>query len=125
MQNDILEIAGTKTMPTISFKGGKLDIIGRSTPIDSCEWFAPLLNVMHAFKTKKGGKLEINIQLDFLNSESNRTLLNLLNVAEKMYNEGHGVHVKWHYKPNDPVMFEQGNIFQSLVELPFTFEPLA
>ncbi|HEY9123092.1 MAG TPA: DUF1987 domain-containing protein [Bacteroidales bacterium] len=124
MQNDFLEIEGTKTMPAISFKEGKLDIIGRSIPIDSCEWFAPLLNVMYAYKAKKGEKLEINIQLDFLNSESNRTLLNLLTIAEKIYNEGHAVHVKWYYKPNDPVMFEQGNIFQSLVELPFTFEPI-
>lgn len=119
-----LKIEGTKTMPAISFKDGKLNIVGRSIPNDSCEWFSPLLDVMYNYSNHPEKITEINIHLDYLNSESNRTLMNLLVMAEKIYNTGRNVIIRWFYTTNDQVMYEQGNIFQSLIEIPFRFEPI-
>jgi hypothetical protein len=119
-----LKIEGTKTQPNITFKDGKLNIVGRSIPHDSCEWFAPLLNLMYVYSKNPELVTEINVHLDYLNSESNRTLMNLLVVAEKIYNTGRSVVIRWYYKSNDQVMLEQGNIFQSLIEIPFRFEPI-
>jgi hypothetical protein len=120
-----INIQGTKTLPAITFKNGKLNIVGRSIPHDSSEWFSPLLNVMYNYSQHPEKVTEINIHLDYLNSESNRTLMNLLVVAEKIYNSGRNVEIKWYYKSNDSVMFEQGNIFQSLIEIPFKFESIS
>jgi hypothetical protein len=48
--------------------------------------------------------------------------MNLLILAEKMHRRGKKVEIKWFYRKNDNVMFEQGHIFKSLLDVPFCFE---
>ena len=108
-------------MPTISFQSGKLNISGRSIPPDSIKLFEPLLQVFYTYSQNPEEITEFNIQLEYLNSDSNRALMNLLFMAEKLYNEGKKVIVRWYYRSNDMLMYEQGNIFKSLVEVPFSF----
>jgi hypothetical protein len=117
-----LIIEGSKTMPAISFKSGKLRIIGRSIPADSRRLYDPLFQVLYLYSQDPEDVTEINIQLEYLNSDSNRSLMNLLILAEKMCRRGKKVIINWFYKSNDTVMFEQGHIFKSLIEVPFRFE---
>ncbi len=119
-----IKIDGSKTMPAITFINGKLNIVGRSIPHNSREWFEPLFQAMYAYALEPKEITEIDIQLDYLNSDSNRALLNLLMIAEKMYSRGKKVIVRWYYQNNDAVMYDQGSIFKSLVDLPFSFEPM-
>lgn len=118
-----VKIDGSKTMPAITFKNGKLNIIGRSIPNNSKEWFDPLFQALDVYSKEPKEMTEINIDLDYLNSDSNRSLMSLFIIAEKMYNCGKHVIVRWHYKNNDTVMYDQGDIFKSLLDLPFSFEP--
>jgi hypothetical protein len=117
-----LTIEGSKTMPAISFIRGKLRIIGRSIPADSKRLYDTLFHVLYLYSQDPEETTEINIQLEYLNSDSNRSLMNLLILAEKMHRRGKKVIINWFYKNNDSVMFEQGNIFKSLIEVPFCFE---
>jgi hypothetical protein len=119
-----LKIEGSKTMPAITFRNGKLNIIGRSIPADSQGLYEPLFKLLFSYSKHPEDSTEINIQLDYLNSDSNRALMNLLLVAEKIYDKGNKVLVRWYYKNNDSGMFDQGNIFKSLIEVPFSFEPI-
>ena len=117
-----LIIEGTKTMPSISFKSGKLKIVGRSIPTDSKRIYDPLFHVLYLYSQDPEDITEIDIQLEYLNSDSNRALMNLLVLAEKLYRKGKQVVIKWFYNKNDSFMFEQGNIFKSLIEVPFCLE---
>ncbi len=119
-----LNMNGSKTMPAITFKNGKLNIIGRSVPCNSKEWFEPLLQALNIYLQNPNEITEININLDYLNSDSNRAIMNILMLAEKMYNGGKKVIIRWHYKNYDSAMYDQGSIFKSLVEVPFSFEPV-
>jgi hypothetical protein len=119
-----LKIEGSKTMPAISFRNGKLNIIGRSIPSDSKGLYEPLFKMLFLYSQHPEDSTEINIQLDYLNSDSNRALMNVLLMAEKIYVKGNKVRVRWFYKNNDSVMYDQGNIFKSLIEVPFSFEPI-
>jgi hypothetical protein len=121
MVSEEIKIEGSKTIPTISFQCGKLNISGRSVPSDSKKLFEPLLQVFYTYSLNPEEITEFNIQLEYLNSDTNRALMNLLFMAEKLYNEGKKVVVRWYYRNNDQLMFEQGNIFKSLVEVPFSF----
>lgn len=124
MTSPELTIEGSKTMPSITFKSGKLKIIGRSIPPDSKRLYDPLFHVLYLYSQDPEEVTEINIQLEYLNSDSNRSLMNLLILAEKMHRRGKQVVIRWYYKNNDSVMFEQGHIFKSLIEVPFCFEPI-
>ena len=122
MKSPELIIEGSKTMPAISFKSGKLKITGRSIPTDSRRLYDPLFHVLYLYSQDPEDVTEFNIQLEYLNSDSNRSLMNLLIIAEKMHRRGKEVIIKWYYKNSDTVMFEQGHIFKSLIDVPFCFE---
>jgi Domain of unknown function (DUF1987). len=122
MTSPELTIEGSKTMPAISFKSGKLQIIGRSIPADSKRLYDPLFHVLYLYSQDPEDVTEIDIQLEYLNSDSNRSLMNLLILAEKLHRRGKKVIIKWFYRNNDNVMFEQGHIFKSLLDVPFCFE---
>lgn len=119
-----LFIEGTKTMPAISFRNGRLNIVGRSIPQDTKKIYDKLLEVLYNYYQRPKEKTEINIQLEYLNSESNRSLMNILMIAEKLHSRGNNVVIRWFYKDNDVLMFDQGKIFKSLLEVPFKFEPI-
>jgi hypothetical protein len=115
----------TKLLPSITFYDGVLNIIGRSIPHDSNILYNPLIKVFYQYSLEPHDKTEINIKLDYLNSESNRQLLNVLIIAEKINRRGKNVLIKWHYKPTDLLMLEQGGIFKAIVDVPFSFEPVS
>ncbi len=64
---------------------------------------------------------EVHINLEYMNSTSNRSLLNLLIVAEKLHEENKNVNVYWYYRQEDEIIHEQGKIFEELLNLPFSF----
>lgn len=119
-----LNIEGSKIKPSISFRKGKIDIIGRSIQTNAGEWFYPLYQALNQYSSNPNDLTEVNIQLDYLNSDSNRSLMNILVLVEKIQSRGKKVIVRWYYKKNDHVMLEQGSIFQSLFEVPFSFETI-
>ncbi len=124
MNSPELIIKGSKTMPAITFSKGKLDIVGRSIPTESRGFYDSLFNVLYTYSNNPENVTEINFQLEYLNSDSNRSILNILLIAEKLYNKGKNVVIRWFYKNNDSFMLDQGNIFKSLIEVPFCFEPI-
>jgi hypothetical protein len=119
-----LKIEATKTMPAVTFNDGILSIVGRSIPHNSELLYNPLLMVLFNYSQNPNRSTEINIKLEYLNSDSNRSLMNVLIIAEKMHRRGNKVVIKWYYKNNDNLMFDQGNIFKSLIEVPFNFVPV-
>jgi len=120
-----LKIEGSKTKPAVTFKNGKLSIEGRSIPHDSRELYEPILQTLFFYSQNPEDITEINIHLEYLNSDSNRALMNVLILVEKIYRKGKDVLIRWYYKNNDIVMYDQGNIFKSLIEAPFKFEPMS
>lgn len=112
----------SKLLPSITFYDGVLNIIGRSIPYDSNILYNPLIKTFYQYSLQPNNNTEINIKLDFLNSSSNRQLLNILVIAEKIQRHGKNVLIKWHYRPNDLLMLEQGGIFKSIINVPFSFE---
>jgi hypothetical protein len=123
MINTELKIKGSKTMPNVTFINGTLNIVGRSVLNNSSIWCEPVLKALSE-QSSYSQTTRINIHLDYLNSDSNRALLNLLMVAEKLHNMGKKVEIHWLYANNDMGMLEQGSIFKELIKVPFKFEPV-
>jgi len=113
-----LEIQGSREIPHITFKNGVMKIKGRSIPHDSVPLYSPVLKSFFVYAQNPNQLTEIIIELEYLNSDSNRSLMNLLVMAEKMFKRGNNVIVRWLYKSDDEMMMDQGKIFSSLMDMP-------
>ena len=114
----ILEIPAAKTMPRVLFKDGVLTIEGRSIPQESSPFFAPLLKALNEYSFAPMDETVVELRLEYLNSDSMRSLMNILTIMEKIYAGGRNVIVNWYYTNEDDIIYDAGGIFQSLLELP-------
>jgi len=122
MEKDItLFIDATVSEPCISFSDGILIISGRSIPTNTSISFNRLIEAFYRYSRKPKTKTEIHIELEYINSASNRSLLNLLIVAEHLFKEENNVEIKWYYHDDEDIMLEQGQIFSELLTLPINF----
>lgn len=108
-------------MPDIKFENGIMSIAGRSVPYDSSPIYKPLIDSFFDYSCCPDELTEINIRLEYINSDSSRSLMNLFVIAEKLFRRGYHVKVNWYYNGNNLGIYEQGNIFETLVDLPFNF----
>jgi hypothetical protein len=118
-----LNIPGTNNEPEIIFSEGVLTIKGRSIPSDSSQLYNPVIENFYRYTLDPFPFTEIHIQLEYVNSTSNRSLLNLLIIAEQLFNEKKQVKVSWYYHPRDEIMYDQGKIFQELLDMPISLIP--
>ena len=114
-----LYIKETRFEPLVIFNDGVITIQGRSIPVDSNKLFQPLISSFFHYSKKPNPYTEINIQLEYINSSSNRSLMNLLIIAENMHKKGYNIIVNWYHEPEDELMMDHGNIFKSLLQIPF------
>ena len=115
------DIPATNEIPHVSFKNGVMKIVGRSIPFDSSLVYNPILKSLFDYSQRPNNITEIHINLEYLNSDSNRSLMSILTFAEKIFQSGNQVEVKWIY--DDDMMYEHGTIFQSLLDLPVSLIP--
>ena len=116
-----LHVKPTKTEPLIHLKDGVLRIEGRSIPANSVHLYETVIEKFYLYTKNPSEKTDIHVNLEYMNSTSNRSLLNLLIVAEKLYSENKQVDVFWYYNSEDEIIYEQGKIFEELLTLPFRF----
>jgi hypothetical protein len=110
MNNLIIE--PTSSTPAIQFREeGRLLIEGRSLPESAIKFFIPLIE-WAASLTAQNVKLDIN--LDYLNSSSTKTLLELLKVFDANSNIK-TFYIDWHYEEDDEDILENGQIFEELL----------
>jgi hypothetical protein len=105
--------------PEISYKPGYIVISGRSIVLEPGILYNSLLDNFHRYISNPLDKTEIHIALDYLNSASNRHLMNFLILAEMLHSQGKKVDVYWYYDPKDDMSHDQGTVFQDLLDLPF------
>ena len=114
----LLDIPASKNMPRVSFDMGVLTLEGRSIPQDSSPFYKPILKSLNDYALSPNDETIINIKIEFLNSDSMRSLMNILIIAEKIFLNGHKVFVKWYYNDTEDVIYDSGTIYKSLLELP-------
>ena len=119
-----LELEALKNMPHVVFDHGVLTIEGRSIPHESSHYFEPLIKLLSNYSLSPEPETRVNIKIDYINSDSMRSLMNVLILIEKLHANGSAAFVNWYYTSEDDVIFDAGNIFQSLLELPITLKKM-
>jgi len=111
----------TLKTPYVKFDGekGLVEIKGRSIPENSIEFYKPLIDWLDKFADQPTGRTSVNVKLEYFNTSSSKCILDIFRKLELMHKKGDEVEINWYYEEDDEDMFEAGEDYQSIINIPF------
>lgn len=118
-----LFIKSTALTPEVDFdfSAGDFFIKGKSIPEDAEEFYGPVLRWMEHFVEQPTANVHLTIELEFFNISSSKRILFLMYKLNELVSKGTNVKVSWNYKEDDDDMFEVGQDYAFMVNIPFEF----
>jgi hypothetical protein len=116
-----IKIDGTPKTPTVNFdiESGLLELIGRSIPENSIEFYKPVLEGLDQYSGSPKDKTKVNIKLEYFNTSSSKCILDVLKKLEGIHKSGSEVIINWHFEEDDEDMEEAGEDYQAIIQVPF------
>ena len=108
--------------PLINFDGvtGNFEIKGKSIPDNSLKFYEPLLAWLDNYVQNSAPKTNLKIQLDYLNTDSTKCMIDLFRKLEQILKNGKGeIIINWLYEEQDDSMLEVGEDYKSFIKIPF------
>jgi hypothetical protein len=120
-------VAMTEDTPEIivDYETGTLEISGSSLPEDSVAFFLPILKAVKKYIVNPKSKTIINLRIKYLNSSSQKRMLELVSLFHDFPNKGFNVEINWYYPEDDDDMHEEGKDFARLISLPMNIIPIS
>ncbi|URW78551.1 DUF1987 domain-containing protein [Xiashengella succiniciproducens] len=97
-----------------------IEIKGRSIPENSVEFYKPLIDWLDKYGNVPLEVTNVNIQLEYFNTSSSKCILDIFKKLELIYKKGSKVQINWYYEEDDEDMFEAGEDYQSIIDIPFS-----
>ncbi len=121
MENLLLYCNNQSNTPIIDFKvSGELSIVGRSVSENINEYYQPALDWITGLKYCPLSNISLTIKIECFNTKSSMIILQILKMLEEINSKKLSkVEVYWLYEEDDKDMFESGNDYQSIINLPF------
>jgi len=115
-------IERSKQTPEIKFDAvsGVLEIMGRSIPENTFDFFNPVLMWLDEYANKPAQKTIVKVNLEYFNTSSSKYILEILKRVKNVMNDGNDVLVEWYYEEDDEEMMETGEDYEDVSGLPFT-----
>jgi len=110
--------------PEVNFDAetGQLLISGKVYPADAIEFFSSLIEWSKEYITNPAGKTELICEIEYLNSASQKQLVELLLVFKSLYDEKKNFVVRWKYEEGDDDILSVGELVEHELEIPFEYE---
>jgi len=122
MEKNSYRVEQSYKTPLINFDGvtGNFEIKGRSIPDNSLKFYEPLLAWLDNYVQNPAPRTNLNLQLDYLNTNSNKSIMDMLQKLEQMSKNGKGeIIINWLYEEQDDSMLEVGEDYKSFIKIPF------
>ncbi|MFN8208039.1 MAG: DUF1987 domain-containing protein [Bacteroidales bacterium] len=120
-----LIISGTKRTPEVNFRrDGHMRLAGRSIPEDPTKFYDALYIWVYEYCQNPPENTHIDIELEYFNSGSSRSVLHIMRELADLRNKGKNVSVNWYYEEGDDDVLERGNYYATILNLPFSFIPV-
>lgn len=125
MEQYILE--ATKYSPYIHLDPdqGTLILRGDSYPENALELFQPLLLRIDSYFAEGTKKLDIDLQIDYLNTSSSKMLIDLISKLSTFFDQGNEIRAIWKYPEDDEDYREQCLMFLEEARFPYELVGLA
>jgi len=115
-----IKIQPTRITPAVLLDTarGIFKMYGRSSPENSMQFYEPIISKLSEMQ---GDKVDVRIKMEYFNTSSSKCIYDLLKEIKKLDNKGKQVMVRWYYDEDDEDMFEAGEDYSDLIDLPFKF----
>lgn len=116
------KIESTETTPDIifNFSNEELLITGVCAPENPLLYFKDLDATLLEYKTRHH-RLSIRFRFDYFNTGTSKYVLGLLKSLKAMPEDQFHTEVFWYYDEDDLEMLENGEIFEELSKIKFTY----
>jgi hypothetical protein len=94
-------------------------ISGQSRLEDPAPFYEELIPVLEAGIDEFKTHLSIDFKLSYLNSSSSKWLFHILKGIQNKFHGKKLITINWYFDEDDESMIEAGEVFQSLLHLPF------
>ena len=110
-----------RNTPSVDFSPeGVMVIEGRSIMDDPYTFYNPLIERIYSCSSKY---FTLEMRLEYINTSSNKLLLNLLNAVKKHFITTN-ILIKWYYESDDEDMLDLGKDIESIIHVPIDFYEL-
>ncbi len=117
-----LQIAGSQTTPTITSDSqkGLLCMRGESYPENAFALYSPVFHWLEQYFSTPEQALRLELELVYLNTSSIKALMDIFDMLEAAYNDGHDISVVWYYDANNDRVGELATEFRE--DFSFAFD---
>ena len=121
---EILNIEPFLQTPEINFnpETGVLYLSGKSYPADAIEFYKPIIDWSKQYIETPADKTTLICEIEYLNSASQKQLVELILVFKPLYDSGKDFVVKWKYEEGDDDILSVGELVEHELEIPFQFQ---
>jgi len=117
-----LRIPATKSSPEILLNPeGMIRISGRSIHENIFEFFKPVEDWVNEYIKNPADVTCVDMSLEYFNSASAKLLIQLFQKISHVQLRNKKFIVNWYYEEGDEDIFERGEYFSSVLNIPFNF----
>jgi hypothetical protein len=115
-----IRIEATDNTPFVNFDATKgfIELSGRSIPEDASAFFFPLIDWLSGYNQNPKDKTVFHFYLEYINSISQKMLIDIFLKACELKNAGHNLEIVWFYDEEDEEMHDEGSVFRNKLNLP-------
>ncbi|MFT5666975.1 MAG: hypothetical protein ACI9DK_001163 [Vicingaceae bacterium] len=121
---EILNIEPFLQTPEINFnpETGILYLCGKSYPADAIDFYKPIINWSNEYCQNPADKTTLICEIEYLNSASQKQLVELILVFKPLFDSGKNFKVKWKYEEGDDDILSVGELVEHELEIPFEYQ---
>jgi hypothetical protein len=118
---EIFHLDAKQHTPYIHFdpNTGEMVMKGRSTPENSVEFYAPVLEWLEKYIANPAEKTTVTVQFEYFNTSSSKCILDVFKRFAQLHKAGKDVKILWYYEEDDEDMQEAGEDYSDILGLPF------
>jgi hypothetical protein len=105
----------------INFDQGIIELVGKSLPEDSLTFYNPIEAAVKDYISNPQPTTTINLRLEYLNSSSQKRILEILSLFEAIVERGLQVEINWYFNQDDEDILEEGKDLAKTLTLPINF----
>jgi hypothetical protein len=117
---DIFSIKQDEELPgvMIDYNAGIIEFTGKSVPEDPTAFFIPIDEAVKLYIDNPQPKTTVNLKLEYMNSASQKKILEILAAFEKLTQKKHDITINWYYPEDDEDLREEGKELAKILKTP-------